>query len=109
MLQRFVDRRFEASHCLTAGLAVIASCIACSISAIAAEVEVVPAKVEFRDSFARRQLLVNSKGHDATRMAKYVSHDPKTVSVDSSGYLIPHGNGQCSIDVVVGSETVAVP
>lgn len=109
MRQRLVDRRIDKTASVIARIAVFTCVFAAASSALASEVEVIPAKVELKDSFARRQLLVNFKGHDSTRSAKYVSRDPKTVSVDNSGYLVPHANGQTTVDVNVGTETVAVP
>ena len=75
----------------------------------AAELRVEPAKVEFRDAFARRQLLVSDGPSDATRKGTYVSRDPKIVSVDAAGYLVPHANGTTSIEVTHGGQKVSVP
>ncbi|MBC8116235.1 MAG: DUF1549 domain-containing protein, partial [Candidatus Saccharimonas sp.] len=75
----------------------------------AAELRVEPAKVEFRDAFARRQLLVSDGPSDATRKGTYVSRDPKVVSVDAAGYLVPHANGTTSIEVTHGGQKVSVP
>lgn len=77
--------------------------------AAAAELRIEPAKVEFRDAFARRQLLVSDGPGDVTRKAMYASRDPKIVSVDAAGYLVPHANGATSIEVTVGSQKVSVP
>jgi hypothetical protein len=71
----------------------LVSCAVLAHAALAADVRVVPAKVEFRDTFARRQLLVSSDGHDATRQAQYVSGKPEIVSVDATGYLVPQRDG----------------
>ena len=75
----------------------------------AADLRVEPAKVEFRDAFARRQLLVNAEGHDATRKAEYVSRKPEIVSVDATGYLVPHANGAVEIEVKLNGQSVVVP
>ena len=75
----------------------------------AADLRVEPAKVEFRDAFARRQLLVSSNGLDATRKAEYVSRKPDVVSVDASGYLIPHANGVGDIEVKLNGQSTVVP
>ncbi len=80
-----------------------------SSAAIAAGIDVVPLSVDFRDPFSRRQLLVNFDGHDATRVAKFVSQDPEIVSVDSSGYLVPKSNGTSQIEISVNGASVLVP
>ncbi len=75
----------------------------------AADLRVEPAKVEFRDAFARRQLLVSDGASDATRKAVYFSRDAKVVSVDAAGYLVPHANGTTLIEVTLGGQKVSVP
>jgi hypothetical protein len=75
----------------------------------AADLRVEPARVEFRDAFARRQLLVSTDGHDATRKAGYVSRRPGIVSVDASGYLVPHANGTAEIEVTLNGQSTVVP
>ena len=75
----------------------------------AADLRVEPAKVEFRDAFARRQLLVSTDGRDATRKAEYVSRKPEIVSVDATGYLIPHANGAVEIEVKLNGQSMLVP
>ena len=75
----------------------------------AADLRVEPAKVEFRDAFARRQLLVSTDGHDLTRKAEYVSRKPEIVSVDASGYLVPHANGAVEIEVKLNGQGIVVP
>jgi Protein of unknown function (DUF1553)/Protein of unknown function (DUF1549) len=77
-------------------------------SDVQAEVRVEPAKVEFRDAFARRQLLVSADGHDATRRAKYTSRQPEIVTVDPSGYLLPRGNGSSQVEVEFNGQRVLV-
>ena len=76
--------------------------------ALAAGIEVVPRDVEFRDPFARRQLLVSQNGRDATRDATYLSHDSTIVSADSTGYLVPKGNGKTQIEIGLNGSTVLV-
>lgn len=93
----------------SSSVGLLVSCAVLAHAALAADVRVVPAKVEFRDTFARRQLLVSSDGHDATRQAQYVSGKPEIVSVDATGYLVPHANGTAEIDVRVGGATIKVP
>ena len=75
----------------------------------AAELRVEPAKVEFRDAFARRQLLVSTDGHDATRQATYLSRQPAIVAVDATGYLVPHANGSAEIEVSWNGQRTLVP
>lgn len=75
----------------------------------AAELRVEPAKVEFRDAFARRQLLVSTDGHDATRQATYQSRQPAVVAVDATGYLVPHANGTAEIEVSLNGQRTLVP
>lgn len=75
----------------------------------AAELRVEPAKVEFRDAFARRQLLVSTEGHDATRQATYLSRQPAVVAVDATGYLVPHANGSAEIEVSLNGQRTLVP
>ena len=75
----------------------------------AADLRVEPAKVEFRDAFARRQLLVSTDGHDATRKAEYLSRKPEIVSVDATGYLVPHANGAVEIEVKLNGQSMLVP
>ena len=81
----------------------------CAREAAAADLRVEPAKVEFRDAFARRQLLVSDGASDATRKAVYFSRDAKVVSVDAAGYLVPHANGTTLIEVTLGGQKVSVP
>lgn len=76
---------------------------------LAADVRVEPAQVEFRDAFARRQLLVNVDGHDATRQAQYVSRKPEIVSVDAGGYVVPHANGTAEVEIKLNGQAVVVP
>ena len=78
-------------------------------SSQAAELRVEPARVEFTDAFARRQLLVSVDGRDATRKATYQSRNPEIVSVDPSGYLVPHANGLVEIEVKIGGQSTVVP
>jgi len=95
--------------CRTGWIACFGLILSMGSPLLAAGVEVTPSKVEFRDAFARRQLLVSLEGHDATRSAKYVSHDPKIVSVDSTGYLVPIGTGNTQVDITIQGQSLAVP
>ncbi|MBS0205368.1 MAG: DUF1553 domain-containing protein [Planctomycetes bacterium] len=75
----------------------------------AAELQVEPARVELRDAFARRQLLVSNGGHDVTRRATYLSRQPSIVSVDATGYLVPHSSGTTDVEVTLNGQHRLVP
>jgi hypothetical protein len=93
--------------CHTGCSAVLGLLIWSSTSLYAAGLEVEPQSVEFRDAFARRQLLVSLDGRDVTRSSAYVSSDSNVVSVDAGGYLVPHANGAAQIKVTVnGTESL---
>lgn len=79
---------------------------ACDVNAA---VRVEPAQVEFRDAFARRQLLVNVDGRDATRQAQYASRKPEIVTVDASGYVVPHANGTTEVEITLNGQVTVVP
>src|SRR5262249_24898341 len=66
----------------------------------AAELTVVPQRVELHDAFEGRQLLVALGDRDVTRAARYTSSDPAVVRVDRHGYLSPAGDGTARIDIV---------
>lgn len=95
-----------------ASFRVVAAASALLLSAgaiLAADVRVEPAQVEFRDAFARRQLLVNVDGRDATRQAQYVSRKPEIISVDATGYVVPHANGTAEVEIKLNGQSVVVP
>jgi hypothetical protein len=75
----------------------------------AANVRVEPAQVEFRDAFARRQLLVNTDGRDATRQAQYISRKPEVATVDAGGYVVPRANGTTDVEVTLNGQAIIVP
>lgn len=79
------------------------------LSLEAAELRVEPAVVEFRDAFARRQLLVSVEGRDATRQASYLSRKTDVVTVDAAGYLVPHANGSAEVEVKLNGLATVVP
>ena len=68
-----------------------------------------PDAVTLADPFARRQLLVESNGQDATRSAKFVSSQPSIASVDESGYVLPIADGTAEISITVNGQTSKVP
>lgn len=87
----------------------IAGAIALTAEVRAADLKVEPSKVEFNDAFARRQLLVSTDGRDATRKAQYASRKREIVSVDATGYLVPHANGTVDIEVKLDGHVSVVP
>lgn len=93
------------------GVVIIALALTGSLTrpAAAASLDVTPPAVEFRDAFARRQLLISREGHDVTHKARYVSRDPAIVSVDGKGYVVPVANGTTQIEVELDGSTVTVP
>jgi hypothetical protein len=96
--------------CVTSRLAILSALVALAASEIqAAELQVNPSQVEFRDAFARRQLLVGVDGRDATRRARYVSRKPEIVTVDAAGYLVPRSDGGGEIEVSLDGQTKVIP
>lgn len=75
----------------------------------AAEVRVTPDRVDIRDAFSRRQLIVTQAGRDVTRQARYESRAANIATVDAGGYVVPAGNGVTEIVVQVEGHTLAVP
>src|SRR5262245_35353745 len=80
-----------------------------SIDARGAESAVSPREVTLPDVFARRQLLVELEGRDATRVAKYVSKNAAIASVDAAGYVTPLAEGATEIVVTHEGRQVIVP
>jgi hypothetical protein len=76
-------------------LAVIALAMPC----FAWAVDVVPAKVELRDAFEGRQLLVFDGAKDVTREAKYVSANPAIARIDDKGFITPVADGATVIRI----------
>jgi hypothetical protein len=58
-----------------------------------------PSKVELRDAFEGRQLLVSEKGKDLTRETRFVSANPAVAQVDDKGYVTPTGDGSTAIRI----------
>src|SRR5262245_51707928 len=77
--------------------------------AAAAELTVVPREVVLSDAFARRQILVEVGGFDATRQASYSSKDPSIALVDRSGYVTPLAEGKTQIAVTFDGHQAVVP
>ena len=90
--------RFVLAAFLSASL--LASCRAL------ADFRITPAAVTLDGNFARAQLIVGDAGNeraaDRTHQAKYVSSDPRVVTVSSTGLLLAMGNGTASVTVRVG-------
>ena len=68
-----------------------------------------PASVTLADPFARRQLLVESEGRDATRVAKFTTSQPNVATVDESGYVLPIADGMTEISITLDGQTSKVP
>ena len=66
-------------------------------------------KVELRDAFEGRQLLVSDAGRDVTREAKYSSANPAVAKVDAAGYVTPAGDGSTVIRVERGNDKLDMP
>src|SRR5262245_9083259 len=66
-------------------------------------------RVELRDAFAGRQLLVAENGRDATRAAKYASANTAVARVDATGYVTPAGDGATTIRVELGAAHLVIP
>ncbi|MDB5310970.1 MAG: hypothetical protein JWO38_5172 [Gemmataceae bacterium] len=69
----------------------------------------VPSKVELRDAFDGRQLLVADAGRDLTREAKYSAMNPAVAKVDEKGYVTPTGDGSTTVRVDCGGSRLDVP
>lgn len=81
-----------------------------SQTALAADtLTVQPDSVTLSDPFARRQLLVETNGQDATRSAKFVSSQPNIATVDVSGYVLPIADGSTEISITINGQTAKVP
>ncbi|HLQ45362.1 MAG TPA: hypothetical protein VK137_11575, partial [Planctomycetaceae bacterium] len=75
----------------------------------AGTLSVFPKTVQLSDPFARRQLLIEADGRDATREAKFVSSQPNIATVDEAGYVTPVADGSAEISVSVGGLTATIP
>ncbi|MGH7136842.1 MAG: DUF1549 domain-containing protein, partial [Pirellulales bacterium] len=88
------------------------------MQATAASFRVEPANVSLEGNFARAQLVLTATGGDSTTnersadltaQASCTSTNPQVVSVLRPGFLRALGDGEATINVTVGGETVAVP
>ncbi|MCE9531393.1 MAG: DUF1549 domain-containing protein [Planctomycetes bacterium] len=82
-----------------------------SSTPVRAALQVSPATVVLDNPEATQQLLVRSSALpvDLTRVAMYVSADPKIAIVDSTGLIIPKGEGKTTIAVIHAGEQSSVP
>jgi hypothetical protein len=74
----------------------------------AGALKVHPESVTLADPFARRQLIVEADGQDATRMAKFASSLPNVATVDESGYVLPVADGTAEISISLEGQTSKV-
>jgi hypothetical protein len=81
----------------------------CQFATAAEKLTVFPAAIVLEDSFARRQLLAEFAGMDATRDATFEAADPKVATVDSTGYVIPIADGKTEIRIHIGGQATTVP
>src|SRR2546423_12314376 len=92
---------------LTIGVGLVASLFLAGVSA--AELSVAPREVLLPDAFARRQMLVELDGRDATRSAVYASKNAVIATVDSAGYVTPVAEGTTEIIVAYEGRQAVVP
>ncbi len=91
-------------------LTLAAVLVAAAQTALAADTLTVhPNSVTLSDPFARRQLLVEANGQDATRSAKFISAQPNVATVDESGYVLPIADGSTEIRITINGQTATVP
>src|SRR6266545_2547762 len=95
------------SPCRRLGCAILLSWLA--TEAAAAGLTVWPRDVALSDAFARRQILVELDGRDATRQASYSSKNAAIATVDHSGYVTPVAEGATEIVVGVDGRQAVVP
>ncbi|MCA9115858.1 MAG: DUF1553 domain-containing protein [Planctomycetaceae bacterium] len=74
-----------------------------------AGLDVVPSEVVLEDSFARRQLLVESDGRDVTRTAEYSIADETVARVDETGHVVPVAAGTTVLTVSHQGTSATVP
>lgn len=66
-------------------------------------------QVQLINRFDRCQLLLESGGRDATRLATYRVADPTVAAVDAAGYVTPLADGETSIEGLLDGQTVVIP
>ncbi len=75
---------------------------------------ILPAKLVLRGPDAVQQLAIDAlekggEAHDRTSQAEYRSSDPKVVTVDPTGMVIPKGDGSATVTVVYQGAKSEVP
>lgn len=92
-------------------------CAALAPACRAADFHIHPASVTLTGNFARAQLLVGERAAndttdertpDRTHQARYVSSDPRIVSVNDTGLLLAKGNGAATVTVTANGITHSV-
>jgi hypothetical protein len=87
------------------------------MSYAAADFQITPAAVTLDGNFARVQLIVtersangtiNERSADLTHQVRYISSDPRIVTVSDSGLLLAQGNGSATVAVSVAGITHSV-
>ena len=73
--------------------------------------QVLPAEVSLKGSFAQTQVLVTRRGaaDDLTGTASYVSSNTSVVTVTNSGRVIPRQDGTAVLTITVGQDSCTVP
>ncbi|MBN9519619.1 DUF1553 domain-containing protein [bacterium] len=66
-------------------------------------------RLELRDAFEGKQLLVADGSRDVTREAKYVSTSPAVAAVDEKGFVSPTGDGTAVIRIERGADRLEIP
>ena len=103
MFSRRISPWFQASLLTALGVAFAPACHA------GLDFQITPATVTLDGNFARAQLVVrerekggvNEQSADRTHQARYVSSDPRIVTVSDTGLLLAQGNGSATITVSV--------
>ena len=103
------DRRLLSAWNLRFQLLAMASAFFATTTLAEGPLKVLPDAVMLADPFARRQLLVEVNGQDATRSAKYASSQPNVATVDESGYVLPVADGATEISITINGQTSKVP
>ncbi len=103
------NRRLISTWVLRVQQLALASVLFVTTSFAEGPLKVLPDFVMLSDPFARRQLLVDSSGQDATRSAKFVSSQPSVATVDESGYVLPVSDGTAEISITFEGQTSKVP
>jgi hypothetical protein len=105
----------HASPRLCSSVAVV---LLASVVGRAADFLIAPSAVTLDGNFARAQLVVtesgangsvNERSADLTQQARYVSSDPRIVTVSDSGLLLAHADGAATVTVSVASVARPVP